>query len=160
MATHKKTVLGDRLPRLEDPPLIQGRGRFAGDINFPNQLHMRILRAPFAHAEILNIDTEAAKAVPGVVAVWTAQDIADLPPIDFRADRSAEALRVAGPRSSPLFGRNQRVLGTRNHQVGRALGSGFAGGPYGVSTVGKAMDQSVAKRRRLTGRRHAAVQEV
>ena len=81
MAPQTKTILGDRLPRLEDPPLIQGQGRFAGDINFPNQLHMRILRAPFAHAEILNIDTEAAKAVPGVVAVWTAQDIAD--PVAF-----------------------------------------------------------------------------
>ena len=63
-ATNKKTVLGDRLPRLEDPPLIQGQGRYAGDINFPNQLHMRILRAPYAHAEIRNIDTETAKAVP------------------------------------------------------------------------------------------------
>jgi carbon-monoxide dehydrogenase large subunit len=88
-ATNKKTVLGDRLPRLEDPPLIQGQGRYAGDINFPNQLHMRILRAPYAHAEIRNIDTEAAKAVPGVVAVWTARDIADLPPIDYGAARPA-----------------------------------------------------------------------
>ncbi|MDA0653419.1 MAG: xanthine dehydrogenase family protein molybdopterin-binding subunit [Proteobacteria bacterium] len=76
--------LGDSVPRLEDPPLITGRGRFVGDINFPNQLHMRIVRSPFAHGNIKSIDTAAAKAHPGVVAVWTNEDIADIPPIDFR----------------------------------------------------------------------------
>ncbi len=76
--------LGDSVPRLEDPPLITGKGRFVGDINFPNQLHMRIVRSPFAHGTIKSVDTEAAKAHPGVVAVWTNEDIADIPPIDFR----------------------------------------------------------------------------
>jgi CO/xanthine dehydrogenase Mo-binding subunit len=76
--------LGDSVPRLEDPPLITGQGRFAGDINFPDQLHMRIVRSPQAHGEIKAINTEAAKALPGVVAVWTSDDIEDVPPIDFR----------------------------------------------------------------------------
>ena len=76
--------LGDSVPRLEDPPLITGKARFVGDINFPNQLHMRIVRSPFAHGAITSIDTIAAKAHPGVVAVWTNEDIADIPPIDFR----------------------------------------------------------------------------
>ena len=76
--------LGDSVPRLEDPPLITGKGRFVGDINFPDQLHMRIVRSPFAHGTIKSVDTAAAKAHPGVVAVWTSDDIADIPPIDFR----------------------------------------------------------------------------
>ena len=76
--------LGDSVPRLEDPPLITGKGRFVGDINFPDQIHMRIVRSPFAHGTITSVDTDAAKAHPGVIAVWTNDDIADIPPIDFR----------------------------------------------------------------------------
>jgi carbon-monoxide dehydrogenase large subunit len=76
--------LGDSVPRLEDPPLITGRGQFVGDINFPHQLHMRVVRSPLAHGTIKGIDTSAARAVPGVVAVWTSEDIDDIPPIDFR----------------------------------------------------------------------------
>ncbi len=87
-------LLGQRLRRLEDPPLITGKGRFADDINFPHQLHMRVMRSPLAHAEITGIQTEQAAALPGVVAVWTHDDIADLGPIDFRADKSAEELKA------------------------------------------------------------------
>jgi aerobic carbon-monoxide dehydrogenase large subunit len=79
--------IGQPVPRLEDPPLVTGRGRFAGDISFPHQLHMRIARSPFAHGALVAVDTTAARALPGVVAVWTAQDIADVPPIDFREGR-------------------------------------------------------------------------
>ena len=76
--------IGQSVDRLEDPPLVTGRGRFAGDINFARQLHMRIVRSNHAHANIVSIDTEAARELPGVVAVWTAADITDVPPIDFR----------------------------------------------------------------------------
>ncbi|MGH6800729.1 MAG: hypothetical protein ACRECZ_04820, partial [Methylocella sp.] len=68
-------VLGRSLPRLEDTPLLVGRGRFVDDINFPVQLHMRIVRAEHAHGDIVSIDAEAARAMPGVVAVWTGEDI-------------------------------------------------------------------------------------
>lgn len=83
--------LGRRVLRLEDPPLLTGRGRFAADINFPDQLHMRIVRAGIAHGRIRSIDLAAARAIPGVIAIWTGEDIANQPPIDFR-DPSAEAL--------------------------------------------------------------------
>ncbi|MBK19992.1 MAG: xanthine dehydrogenase [Rhodospirillaceae bacterium] len=76
--------LGDSVERLEDPPLVTGKGRFVGDINFPHQLHMRIVRSPYAHGKIKSVDTSEAKAHPGVVAVWTTDDIEDVPPIDFR----------------------------------------------------------------------------
>src|SRR5256886_2552418 len=76
--------IGQSVKRLEDPPLVRGRGRFAGDIAFPHQLHMRIVRANHAHGKIVAMDTSAARALPGVIAVWTAADIADVPLIDFR----------------------------------------------------------------------------
>src|SRR4249919_2596137 len=76
--------IGQSVERLEDPPLVRGRGRFAADISFPHQLHMRIVRSNHAHGKVVSIDTVAARALPGVVAVWTAADIADVPPIDFR----------------------------------------------------------------------------
>ena len=54
--------LGDSVERLEDPPLVTGKGRFVGDINFPDQLHMRIVRSAHAHGTIKSIDTSAAEA--------------------------------------------------------------------------------------------------
>ena len=77
-------MIGASVERLEDRPLVTGRGRFAGDVSFVHQLHMRIVRSPYAHARLKAVITSAARAVPGVVAVWTAEDIAGLSPIDFR----------------------------------------------------------------------------
>ena len=76
--------MGMSVERLEDPPLVTGRGRFAADINFARQLHMRVVRSNHAHAHIKSIYTDAARDLPGVVAVWTADDIPEVPPIDFR----------------------------------------------------------------------------
>ena len=76
--------LGDSVERLEDPPLVTGKGKFVGDINFPDQLHMRVVRSAHAHGAIKSVDTSAAEAFPGVIAVWTNTDIDDVPPIDFR----------------------------------------------------------------------------
>src|SRR6516164_7076045 len=59
----------------------------SGDISFPHQLHMRMVRSNHAHGKIVAVDTSAARALPGVVAVWTAADLADVPPIDFREGR-------------------------------------------------------------------------
>jgi aerobic carbon-monoxide dehydrogenase large subunit len=79
--------IGRSVTRLEDWPLVTGNGRFAADISFAHQLHMRVVRSLHAHGRIRAIDTAAARAVPGVTAVWTAADVADIPPIDFRLTR-------------------------------------------------------------------------
>jgi aerobic carbon-monoxide dehydrogenase large subunit len=96
-------VIGRSVPRLEDPPLVRGRGQFVGDIAFPHQLYMRIVRSPHAHAVLRAVDAAAALAAPGVAAVWTGADIADLPPIDFR-DPAGEALR---PYRQPLLAQDR-----------------------------------------------------
>jgi len=83
-AAQKASFIGQSVTRLEDPPLVTGRGQFAGDINFPHQLTMRIVRSAHAHGRIVRIDIGSARELPGVFAVWTAADIADVPPVDFR----------------------------------------------------------------------------
>ena len=78
------SFVGRSVPRLEDRPLVTGQGRFAADVTFPRMLHMRVVRSAHAHGRIVSIDASAALALPGVVAVWTFDDVADIPPIDFR----------------------------------------------------------------------------
>jgi aerobic carbon-monoxide dehydrogenase large subunit len=114
-------VLGHAVPRIEDLPLVTGRGRYAGDINFPHQLHMRIVRSPKAHGRIISIDTSAARALPGVYAVWTNADIAGLSPIDFRADKSAEGIREF---------RQPALAKTYVRYVGDPVAAVFAEDPY------------------------------
>ncbi len=81
------TFVGRSVSRLEDRPLVTGNGSFAGDISFAHQLHMRVVRSAHAHGRIVSIDAEAARAAGGVMAIWTAADVADIPPIDFRLTR-------------------------------------------------------------------------
>ena len=99
--------------------MLTGQGAFIGDIGFPHQLHMRIVRSAYANAELRSVDVTAALAVPGVVAGWTAADINDLPPIDFR-DPAAEALR---PYRQPLLARE------RLRYVGEPIAAVFARAP-------------------------------
>ena len=69
------TYLGQALKRAEDPRLITGQGSFVDDINRPGMLHVAVLRSPHPHARIKSIDTAAARSLPGVVSVLTAEDI-------------------------------------------------------------------------------------
>jgi CO/xanthine dehydrogenase Mo-binding subunit len=97
----KGKVIGRSVTRLEDLPLVRGRGCFAADITFPRQLVMRVVRAQVAHGRILAIDTAAARALPGVCAVWTGEDVADIPPIPFRATK----VRGLEPYCQPILAR-------------------------------------------------------
>ncbi|MEM8853304.1 MAG: xanthine dehydrogenase family protein molybdopterin-binding subunit [Pseudomonadota bacterium] len=73
--------VGRPLPRLEDRPLVTGRGRFVGDINLVHQCHMRVVRSPVALGRLRQIHVRAAAELPGVAAVWTAEDVASVGPI-------------------------------------------------------------------------------
>ncbi|HEY7247511.1 MAG TPA: xanthine dehydrogenase family protein molybdopterin-binding subunit [Xanthobacteraceae bacterium] len=66
---------GARVTRLEDAELLTGRGRFVSDIMLPGMLHACFVRSPHAHAKIRGIDASAARAMPAVHAVITAQDL-------------------------------------------------------------------------------------
>src|SRR5438034_4318610 len=68
-------MIGARIHRREDPHLITGGGRYVEDVVVrPGTLSLTVVRSPHAHAKISRIDVNAAKAIPGVVAVLTAAD--------------------------------------------------------------------------------------
>jgi CO/xanthine dehydrogenase Mo-binding subunit len=94
--------VGRSVPRLEDRPLLLGQGRFAADISFPGQWHMRVARSAVAHGEIKSIDATAALKLPGVHAVWTAADVAHIPPIPFRLT----GLKTLEPYRQPVLARD------------------------------------------------------
>src|SRR3954464_12048826 len=72
------TTIGSRITRLEDEPLLRGRGRFVDDIVLAGVWHAAFVRSPHPHALIKSIDKSAALAVPGVHAVLTLDDLAEV----------------------------------------------------------------------------------
>jgi carbon-monoxide dehydrogenase large subunit/6-hydroxypseudooxynicotine dehydrogenase subunit gamma len=135
MTVEPESWIGASVGRLEDPPLVTGRGRFVGDVSFPHQLHMRVVRSPHAHGLIKHIDTAAARALPGVVAVWTAADIVDLPPIDFREGPNAKL--------APF---RQRVLAQdRVRYVGEPVAAVFADDAYVAEDAAELVTIAVAE---------------
>src|SRR5215218_669115 len=78
MTEMARRYMGNSVPRKEDPTLLTGRSNFTDDIRLPGMLHMAFLRSPYAHARITSIDASAAREQPGVVAVFTSEDLADV----------------------------------------------------------------------------------
>ena len=68
---YKTGLLGRRIKRIEDGPLLRGQGRFVDDIKLPGVLHAAFLRSPHAHARLKRVDVAAARALAGVRAVFT-----------------------------------------------------------------------------------------
>ena len=69
--------VGQRVKRNEDPRLLTGQALFVDDVDLPGMLHAAFLRSDFAHTRVRSIDVSAARARPGVVAVYTAEDMGD-----------------------------------------------------------------------------------
>ena len=72
-----KRFIGERIKRNEDPRLLTGQALFVDDVEIPGMLHAAFVRSDYAHARILSIDVSAALEKPGVVAVFTAEDMGD-----------------------------------------------------------------------------------
>ena len=70
-----KFAVGQPVRRTEDPRLLRGRGRYTDDINLPGQAYAVMVRSTIAHGRIRAIDTEAARAMPGVCTVLTGHDL-------------------------------------------------------------------------------------
>src|SRR5207248_2265610 len=68
-------MLGSPIKRREDPRLITGQSTYVDDIKIPGMLHMAVVRSPYGHANIKSINADAARKHPGVVAVYTAEDL-------------------------------------------------------------------------------------
>src|SRR5215207_8642026 len=67
--------IGHSVRRKEDPRFLRGLGNYVDDVKLPGMLFMDIVRSPYAHAKILNIDSSEALKVPGVVAVVTGKEL-------------------------------------------------------------------------------------
>ncbi len=70
--------MGCKRKRVEDIRFTQGRGNYVDDIKLPGMLHGDFVRSPYAHAKITRIDTSKAAALPGVIAVITAEELKPL----------------------------------------------------------------------------------
>ena len=76
--TAEVRLIGEAIVRREDPALLTGRGRYVDDVAPEGALHAFVVRSPLAHARILSVDVTEARETPGVVAVYTAADLAEL----------------------------------------------------------------------------------
>jgi carbon-monoxide dehydrogenase large subunit len=75
MGANDMGPVGQSIRRKEDSRFLQGSGQYTDDVVMPRQSYGFFLRSPHAHAKIRKIDTAAAKAAPGVVAVYTGDDL-------------------------------------------------------------------------------------
>src|SRR2546425_5253135 len=96
MSSHS---IGERVQRSEDPKLLRGEGRYTDDVNEPGQAYAWIVRSQYAHGVLKGIAVEKAKAMPGVLAVYTAKDLAVYGPhkcaLDFK-------MRDGAPMKRPI----------------------------------------------------------
>jgi carbon-monoxide dehydrogenase large subunit len=102
-------LVGQRIKRTEDPRLIKGLAHYVDDIGLPGTLHVAFVRSMYAHARISGIDTSEAMKSPGVLAVYTGKDIANIGPVpcaaalpdlkvpDYRVLATGKALFVGHP---------------------------------------------------------------
>src|SRR5438094_6041721 len=80
--------IGKPVQRTEDPTLLRGEGRYTDDLNEPGQAYAYMVRSPHAHGVLRAVNTQAARKMPGVLAIYTAADLAAYGPhkcmLDFK----------------------------------------------------------------------------
>jgi aerobic carbon-monoxide dehydrogenase large subunit len=99
LEAEEQFAIGQPVPRAEDPVLLRGAGRYADDVSLPRQAYAAMVRSPLAHGLIRGIDTAAARAMPGVLAVYTAADLArggigPLPPRQVMHNRDGTPMLI------------------------------------------------------------------
>ncbi|SDI62995.1 xanthine dehydrogenase family protein molybdopterin-binding subunit [Salipiger marinus] len=115
MTQSNAPLVGQSVPRREDRALVSGKGRFLDDIASPGGLHAAFLRSPYAHARIGTADLEEVRAMPGVVAVYTARDLAALLPGGQRLVTGLPSSSIAFALDRPILPEHETVY------VGEAL---------------------------------------
>jgi carbon-monoxide dehydrogenase large subunit len=110
----EKKYVGQRMTRTEDPRLLTGQALFVDDVEIPGMLYAAFLRSDYAHARIRSIDVSAARGRPGVVAVYTAEDLGDFwqhgPPL-VPAPHSVEGVIFHSRTQVPLAKDKTRYVG-------------------------------------------------
>jgi aerobic carbon-monoxide dehydrogenase large subunit len=117
--------IGKPLPRKEDERLVTGKGRFSDDFNLDGQVYAAMVRSPHPHARIVAIDIAAAKAMPGVVGVFTGADCAadGLKPIPHDPlPKTKYDMKLTGPGGGAMFAGPHLLLpADRARYVGEAV---------------------------------------
>ncbi|WP_441229914.1 xanthine dehydrogenase family protein molybdopterin-binding subunit [Tardiphaga sp. 215_C5_N2_1] len=103
----QKYGVGQPVRRKEDDTLVRGKGKYTDDVNLPGQLYAWIVRSPHAHGVIRGIDSEAARAMPGVRGVWTGRDLEAANYGPFTC-----GLPLKSQDGTPLFQTNRHALMT------------------------------------------------
>jgi CO/xanthine dehydrogenase Mo-binding subunit len=104
--------VGQRLARKEDSRLLTGRGVFVDDVALPGMLQVAYHRSPITRGRIVSIDLATAKALPGVVAVFTAEDLEVVPLEMVRTDKQGPGSSLEGitsAKSLPALSRRYRA---------------------------------------------------
>jgi carbon-monoxide dehydrogenase large subunit len=134
--------IGKPLPRHEDARLVTGRGRFSDDFRLDGQTYAAMVRSPHAHARIVGIDTQRARAMPGVLGVFTGADcladkLAPIPHDPVPKTRHDMKLTAAG--GQPIFiGPHYLLPADKARHVGEAVAMVVA------ETLAQALDAAEA----------------
>jgi len=117
--------IGKPMPRKEDERLVTGKGRFTDDFSLPGEAHAAMVRSPHPHARIVAIDAAAAKAMPGVLGVFTGADcIADkIGPLPHDpVPKTKFDMKLTGPGGGAVFAGPHALLpADRVRHVGEAV---------------------------------------
>jgi CO/xanthine dehydrogenase Mo-binding subunit len=122
-------VVGHPIRRNEDPRLLRGRGEYISDLRVPGMLTAAVVRSSHAHARLLGVDSSAARALPGVVAVYTVSDLGRAQrPIPTFGSIPPELARTLRPevRSAPVY----PLAEERVRYVGEPVALVVANDPY------------------------------
>lgn len=101
-------MIGSSIRRVEDSRRLRGVARYIGDIHRPGMLHVAIFRSQYAHARLTKVEVDRARAMPGVVAVITFEDIKGVKPIPMRLEPSEDLYRAL---QRPLASDRLRYVG-------------------------------------------------
>ncbi len=113
-AGFEKYAIGQPVSRKEDPTLLRGRGRYSDDINLPGQAYAAMVRSRIAHGVIRAVETGAARAMPGVLALYTGSDLLEaglgLMPSGM-SFKNRDGSEMPKPRQPPLTTDKVRFVG-------------------------------------------------
>src|SRR5437870_5520468 len=108
----QKFGVGQPVPRSEDPQLVRGEGRYTDDVNLPGQAYAAIVRSRHGHGVIRNIDLAAARAMPGVLDVYTGADLTGYGTLKCGVPfKNADGSPMRKPVRPALAGDNVRFVG-------------------------------------------------
>ncbi len=124
-------MIGASIKRVEDPRFITGKGMYTDDVKVPGMVHAVFVRSPHAHARITGIDVSVAQAMPGVVAVYTGQDMADA-----GVGNVISGVTVPGIRFTP----HPAIAIDRVRYVGDIVAVVLAQDPYTAQDAAEAVD--------------------